>query len=70
MVRLFKSLGMPTIMWPGMGSEVNMEIYETNDTPAKHYVRLLVRIRVGEHENIAYSSNFDHSRMGQRSLPP
>ena len=42
MVRLFKTVGMPFIMWPGMGSELNFEIYKTKENPPKHYVRILV----------------------------
>lgn len=42
MVRLFKTVGMPYIKWPGMGSELNFEIYKTKEKTPKHYVRILV----------------------------
>lgn len=42
MVRLFKTVGMPYIMWPGMGSELNFEIYKTKEKTPKYYVRTLV----------------------------
>ena len=40
MVRLFKTLAQPKILWPGLGSEAIFEVYQTRSSKAMH-VRIL-----------------------------
>lgn len=42
MVRFFKIVGMFYIMWLGMGSEFNFEIYKIKEKILKYYVCILV----------------------------